>query len=91
MPSTPLLGGLVAAIILWNTRYLGRALTDMGTPDEVARHTAPLGWKHIALAGDYSWEWATGWDPISSDYSASRHRSAQPEVLRRTGIAQNGR
>jgi TnpA family transposase len=27
---------LVAAIILWNTRYLERALTDMGTPDEVA-------------------------------------------------------
>ncbi len=28
----------------------------MGTPDEVARHIAPLGWKHIALTGDYSWE-----------------------------------
>jgi len=47
---------LVAAIILWNTRYLERALADMGTPDEVARHIAPLGWEHIALTGDYSWE-----------------------------------
>ncbi len=47
---------LVAAIILWNTRYLKRALVDMGTPDEVARHIAPLGWEHIALTGDYSWE-----------------------------------
>lgn len=47
---------LVAAIILWNTRYLERALIDMGTPDEVARHIAPLGWEHIALTGDYSWE-----------------------------------
>jgi hypothetical protein len=28
----------------------------MGTPDEVARHIAPLGWEHIALTGDYSWE-----------------------------------
>jgi hypothetical protein len=47
---------LVAAIILWNTRYLEQALTAMGTPDEVARHIAPLGWEHIALTGDYSWE-----------------------------------
>lgn len=47
---------LVAAIILWNNRYLERALTDMGAPDDVARHIAPLGWEHIALTGDYSWE-----------------------------------
>jgi TnpA family transposase len=47
---------LVAAIILWNTRYLEQALADMGTPDDVARHIAPLGWEHIALTGDYSWK-----------------------------------
>jgi len=47
---------LVAAIILWNTRYLEQALADMGTPEDVARHIAPLGWEHIALTGDYSWE-----------------------------------
>ncbi len=47
---------LVAAIILWNTRYLERALKDMGTQEQVARHIAPLGWEHIALTGDYSWE-----------------------------------
>lgn len=47
---------LVAAIILWNTRYLERALADMRAPDDVARHIAPLGWEHIALTGDYSWE-----------------------------------
>src|SRR3546814_18802496 len=29
---------LVAAIILWNTRYLELALADIGTPDEIARH-----------------------------------------------------
>src|SRR3546814_7515880 len=28
---------LVAAIILWNTRYLEMALADIGTPDEIAR------------------------------------------------------
>lgn len=47
---------LVAAIILWTTRYLERALTDMGTTDEVVRHIVPLGWEHIALTGDHSWE-----------------------------------
>jgi TnpA family transposase len=46
---------LVAAIILWNTRYLEMALVDVGTPDEIARHIAPLGWEHISLTGDYSW------------------------------------
>ncbi|OAH37554.1 hypothetical protein AX777_25740 [Sphingobium yanoikuyae] len=46
---------LVAAIILWNTRYLEMALVDIGAPDEIARHIAPLGWEHISLTGDYSW------------------------------------
>jgi hypothetical protein len=46
---------LVAAIILWNTRYLEMALADIGTADEIARHIAPLGWEHISLTGDYSW------------------------------------
>src|SRR3546814_7391757 len=46
---------LVAAIILWNTRYLEVALAYIGTPDEIARHVAPLGWEHISLTGDYSW------------------------------------
>src|SRR3546814_13875305 len=59
-PSTPLfrssgLNLLGAAIILWNTRYLEMALADIGTPDEIARHVAPLGWEHISLTGDYSW------------------------------------
>mgnify|MGYP002012044713 CR=1 FL=1 len=48
-------GAFVAAIILWNTRYLEQALADMNTSDDIARHIAPLGWEHIALTGDYSW------------------------------------
>src|SRR3546814_12447602 len=44
---------LVAAIILWNTRYLEMALADIGTADEIARHIAPLGWEHISLTGYY--------------------------------------
>src|SRR3546814_3012337 len=34
---------LVAAIILWNTRYLEMALADIATPAAIARHAAPLG------------------------------------------------
>lgn len=51
---------LVAAIILWNTRYLQAAfdaLAARGTavsPD-LMRHVAPLGWEHISLTGDYVW------------------------------------
>ena len=39
-----------------DTRYLERALTEMSTPDDIARHIAPLGGEHISLTGDYSWE-----------------------------------
>ncbi|NOG74063.1 Tn3 family transposase [Roseicella sp. DB1501] len=51
---------LVAAIILWNTRYLQasfdalRARGQAVTPDLV-RHVAPLGWEHVGLTGDYVW------------------------------------
>lgn len=51
---------LVAAIILWNTRYLEQAYAELVrrgtavTPDLI-KHVAPLGWEHINLTGDYSW------------------------------------
>lgn len=49
-----------AAIILWNTVYLGRAadyLRQQGRviEDELLSHAAPLGWEHISLTGDYLW------------------------------------
>ena len=52
---------LVAAIILWNTTYLQRAvdhLRDQGqhpAPGDLV-HLSPLGWEHINLTGDYHWE-----------------------------------
>ena len=46
---------VVAAIILWNTRYLEQAVGALSIPEDVARHIAPLGWEHISLTGDYSW------------------------------------
>lgn len=46
---------LVAAIIFWNTRYLQEAATDLGVGPEMMRHIAPLGYEHLSLTGDYSW------------------------------------
>jgi len=50
----------VAAIILWNTVYLGRAADELRSrgeiiPDDLLAHVAPLGWEHIAFNGDYVW------------------------------------
>ena len=57
----------VAAVILWNTVYLGRAVAELRTqgdavPDELLSHIAPLGWEHIAFNGDYVWPPALGKD-----------------------------
>ena len=51
---------VVAAIILWNTVYLDRAiasLSEAGRPFDAAclPHLAPMHWDHIYLTGDYSW------------------------------------
>jgi len=51
---------VVAAIILWNTVYLGRAIEALRSqgeiiPDELLGHLAPLGWQHVNLTGDYLW------------------------------------
>lgn len=51
---------VVAAIIFWNTVYLGRAIDTLRRqgeiiPDELLPHLAPLGWQHINLTGDYLW------------------------------------
>ena len=50
----------VAAIILWNTIYLGRAVTELRSQgeiisDDLLAHVAPLGWEHITFNGDYIW------------------------------------
>jgi TnpA family transposase len=57
-------GGLnliVAAIILWNTVYLWRAVEHLrkhGSAPVLSdlAHLSPLGWEHINLTGDYHWE-----------------------------------
>jgi hypothetical protein len=52
---------VTAAIALWNTVYLGRALDDLRRggeiiPDPLLAHLAPVGWQHINLTGDYLWD-----------------------------------
>lgn len=50
---------LVTAIILWNTRYLKRAVAALRraeeVPDHLPVHLSPLGWEHVNLTGDYVW------------------------------------
>lgn len=50
----------VAAVILWNTVYLGRAVNELrargeAVTDDLLAHVAPLGWEHITFNGDYIW------------------------------------
>ena len=50
---------IVTAIILWNTRYLERAVATLRrtepVPDHLLAHLSPLGWEHVNLTGDYVW------------------------------------
>jgi TnpA family transposase len=51
---------VTAAIVLWNTVYLERAIQairDHGQPvdENLLQHLSPLGWEHINLTGDYVW------------------------------------
>lgn len=56
-------GGLnlaTAAIILWNTVYIEKAvehLKEQGEDidEELLQYLSPLGWEHIHLTGDYVW------------------------------------
>jgi TnpA family transposase len=48
---------VVTAIILWNTRYLERAIAALreieDVPVSLLAHLSPLGWEHVNLTGDY--------------------------------------
>ena len=51
---------VTAAIVYWNTLYMGRAVEHLRAsghpaPDDLLAHVAPLGWTHISLTGDYLW------------------------------------
>lgn len=52
---------VVSAIILWNTVYLGWAISALkesgyAVDDNLLQYLSPLGWEHINLTGDYTWQ-----------------------------------
>jgi TnpA family transposase len=52
---------VTAAIVLWNTVYLDRAIiamkeNDQQVDDNLLQYLSPLGWEHINLTGDYVWQ-----------------------------------
>ena len=52
---------ITAAIVLWNTVYIERAvnaLRELGQEidDDLLQYLSPLGWEHINLTGDYLWK-----------------------------------
>ncbi len=52
---------VVAAIILWNTVYLEKAIQTLKEngkviDDTLLRNLSPLGWEHINMTGDYIWK-----------------------------------
>ena len=50
---------VVAAITLWNTAYLEKAIEALRQHESIDEallpHVSPLGWEHINLTGDYAW------------------------------------
>jgi hypothetical protein len=67
---------VAAAIVLWNTVYLGRvvqALREQGQviDEDLLQHLSPLGWEHINLTGDYRWR-------LHGGLQAGGYRPLQP-------------
>ena len=72
---------LVTAIILWNTRYLERAVQALRrveeVPDALLAHLSPLGWEHVNLTGDYVWGAA---DEVSENNGGMRPLRLLPDA-----------
>jgi Tn3 transposase DDE domain len=52
---------VTAAIALWNTIYIERAVqasarNGQTIASDLLKYLSPLGWEHINLTGDYQWE-----------------------------------
>jgi TnpA family transposase len=75
---------IVTAIILWNTRYLERAVATLrqteDIPDHLLAHLSPLGWEHINLTGDYIW---VALQEVSENNDGLRPLRTRPEALRK--------
>ena len=75
---------LVTAIILWNTRYLERAVVALrqieNVPSHLLAHLSPLGWEHVNLTGDYVWDVQ---QKASENPGGLRALRAPPEIVRK--------
>ena len=75
---------LVTAIVLWNTRYLERAVLALRrteeVPDTLLAHLSPLGWEHVNLTGDYVWDAVTA---VSENGDGMRSLREPSDVSRR--------
>ena len=70
---------ITAAIVLWNTVYLERAVNALRghakpVDDALLQHLSPLGWEHINLTGDYLWK-------SSAKIGAGKFRPLRPMPL----------
>ena len=64
---------ITAAIVLWNTVYLQRAVNALRIPSQpldeaLLPYLSPLGWEHINLTGDYLWRRS---QPRNREFQAS--------------------
>jgi TnpA family transposase len=75
---------IVTAIILWNTRYLERAVAALRQTENVPQHRlahlSPLGWEHINLTGDYIWVALQG---ASENNDGLRALRTSPQTFRK--------
>ena len=67
---------VTAAVVLWNTVYLERAVSALQEHGQVVNETllqylSPLGWEHINLTGDYLWR-------RSAKLKQGKYRSLRP-------------
>jgi len=73
---------VVTAIVLWNTRYLERAVAMLrkseAVPDALLSHLSPLGWEHVNLTGDYIW---AAEQEVSENIDGMRPLRAQSEAF----------
>jgi TnpA family transposase len=70
---------LIAAIILWNTRYLEQTFVELerqgvDVSPTIVAHVAPLGWEHVGLTGDYVW--SDGQQPPNGSLRPLRRRES---------------
>jgi TnpA family transposase len=75
---------VVTAIILWNTRYLERAVAALreteDVPQSLLAFLSPLGWEHVNLTGDYIW----GTDGnVTENIDGLKSLRAPPEVFKK--------